>query len=390
MRKTTFAILTFAFIMTINKNIHAENYYANRWAIGAGYGVSYPKRPEANFKEIYDHGRNINGFLQYGISHDLSLVGSYSNILVKQKSNDQELELQPILLSFKYHPYTESSLVPYLKVGAGISSNRQEVLGETTDIRWNKFVAQGGLGLELFINPGFSLGVEGLYQHFVATPDQSPYRLLSALGSINIYFGEDNTTKKLRAEKKVSEEAAARLKEEKEQLEKTSQAQIENSQKAADDAEKARMLAEQQKTDAERQAQELQGQVQQAQNEMDEIKNMIARKDISPINFATGSDKLLVDSYQSLDKVAETAKKYPTLKLRIEGHTDNVGDDASNMKLSQKRAEAVRTYLISKGSLDSNLIEAVGFGESKPITSNDTAEGRAKNRRVEFMFSVNK
>jgi OOP family OmpA-OmpF porin len=70
-------------------------------------------------------------------------------------------------------------------------------------------------------------------------------------------------------------------------------------------------------------------------------------------------------------------------KIRVEGHTDNVGGQAHNMKLSQGRANAVRDYLVGKG-IDGARMESVGFGPDKPIASNKTAKGRAENRRTEF------
>jgi len=73
----------------------------------------------------------------------------------------------------------------------------------------------------------------------------------------------------------------------------------------------------------------------------------------------------------------------PTLKLKIEGHTDNAGNDDANMKLSEDRAEAVKTYLVSKG-ISADRITAEGFGETMPIADNGTAAGRTKNRRVEI------
>jgi outer membrane protein OmpA-like peptidoglycan-associated protein len=379
-------VLLLNFIVTAGLGIvDASNHYVNRWAIGGGYGASDPRRPDPAFKEEYEDGRITTGLIQYGLSRDLSLVASYANILVEKKDvNRTVLELEPMLLSVKYHPFTKAPLVPYLKLGAGVSANRMEVPTNLNDIRWNKFAAQGGIGLELFVNPGFSIGVEGLYHHFVATPDESPYRLVSAMGMVSVYFGEDSATKKLRSERNESQEEAARLKAEKEQL----AAEAQTAQVTADSAQQSAAAAEKARLDAERQAALLQGQVQQAQAEMEEMKNMIARKDISPVKFASGSDKLLVDSYPSLDKVAATAQKYPALKLRVEGHTDSMGDDASNLKLSQQRAEAVRAYLVTK-SVPAEKIEAVGLGETKPVADNKTGEGRAQNRRVEFIFSVN-
>ncbi len=71
------------------------------------------------------------------------------------------------------------------------------------------------------------------------------------------------------------------------------------------------------------------------------------------------------------------------MTIDIKGHTDNVGSDAANMKLSRDRAESVKAYLVSKGANPSR-IEATGYGESQPIATNGTAAGRQKNRRVEF------
>jgi outer membrane protein OmpA-like peptidoglycan-associated protein/opacity protein-like surface antigen len=89
-------------------------------------------------------------------------------------------------------------------------------------------------------------------------------------------------------------------------------------------------------------------------------------------------------SYPLLDNVAKIITDHPEISLvRVEGHTDSQGDDVSNMKLSQARAEAVRDYLTKKG-VASNRLKPIGFGETKPIADNATKEGRARNRRVEF------
>ena len=77
-------------------------------------------------------------------------------------------------------------------------------------------------------------------------------------------------------------------------------------------------------------------------------------------------------------------RQYQDLGLRIEGHTDNTGDDASNKTLSQSRAEAVRDYLVEQG-IDASRLEAVGLGEEQPVADNNTEEGRAQNRRVELV-----
>ena len=78
----------------------------------------------------------------------------------------------------------------------------------------------------------------------------------------------------------------------------------------------------------------------------------------------------------------------PSLKIELSGHTDNVGSNASNEKLSQKRAEAVRSYLVSRG-VDGLRITAIGYGSQRPVDENATKEGRANNRRTEFEITDN-
>jgi outer membrane protein OmpA-like peptidoglycan-associated protein len=77
---------------------------------------------------------------------------------------------------------------------------------------------------------------------------------------------------------------------------------------------------------------------------------------------------------------------YPSLHVAIEGHTDSVGSDQYNQDLSEHRAEAVRDYFVQQG-ISASAVEARGFGKSEPIASNDTAEGRQQNRRVELVLS---
>ncbi|MDI3493616.1 MAG: OmpA-OmpF porin, family, partial [Desulfomicrobiaceae bacterium] len=90
--------------------------------------------------------------------------------------------------------------------------------------------------------------------------------------------------------------------------------------------------------------------------------------------------------HQELANFATFMKEYPGVKVEIDGHTDSIGSDEYNQKLSQRRAEAVRMYLVQKLGMNPSMLTAVGFGESKPIASNDTEEGRAKNRRIEAVL----
>jgi outer membrane protein OmpA-like peptidoglycan-associated protein len=103
------------------------------------------------------------------------------------------------------------------------------------------------------------------------------------------------------------------------------------------------------------------------------------------ILFDTNSDRLKAESAPAIQAVARALGTNPALKLLIEGHTDSVGNDASNLDLSKRRAEAVKAVLVSQFSVDASRLTTNGLGATKPLDSNDTPQGRAQNRRVEFV-----
>lgn len=106
--------------------------------------------------------------------------------------------------------------------------------------------------------------------------------------------------------------------------------------------------------------------------------------------FATNKTELLPTAKSRLDEVATALKELkPGQTITVEGHTDSVGTDEMNMKLSQGRAESVRDYLISRG-VQKDVVSAVGKGESAPLAQNTTPDGRANNRRVEIIISHEK
>ena len=110
---------------------------------------------------------------------------------------------------------------------------------------------------------------------------------------------------------------------------------------------------------------------------------------IKGINFKTGSAEILKTSNKILDKAVKVMQDYPDIKLEIQGHTDDVGDDAANLELSQKRAESVKAYFEAKG-VPADRVTAKGYGETAPSAPIDGLKGgklkaaQAKNRRVEF------
>ena len=103
------------------------------------------------------------------------------------------------------------------------------------------------------------------------------------------------------------------------------------------------------------------------------------------IHFAVDSAEIRPESYSVLKEVAETLKAIPELRLRIVGHTDSTGTEEYNERLSLERAEAVKNYIISEFGIEGTMLETDGKGEAEPMADNSTPEGRAANRRVEFI-----
>lgn len=105
------------------------------------------------------------------------------------------------------------------------------------------------------------------------------------------------------------------------------------------------------------------------------------------VQFESGKATLTADSHARLDTIVEYMAHKLSAKIEISGHTDNVGGAKKNKRLSQARADAVRDYLVAKG-IDASRIQAVGYGDERPIASNATPEGRQENRRIEAMEAM--
>ncbi len=101
------------------------------------------------------------------------------------------------------------------------------------------------------------------------------------------------------------------------------------------------------------------------------------------IEFDAGKSDIKTKYNDQIKEVADYMKAHPNAKVAIQGHTDNVGDAGSNLKLSLAPANSVRAYLVNKFGIEPNRVKAVGYGQSRPIATNTTEEGRHKNRRVE-------
>jgi outer membrane protein OmpA-like peptidoglycan-associated protein len=193
---------------------------------------------------------------------------------------------------------------------------------------------------------------------------------------------------------RMKQEAVAAAQEaarQREEAEKAKAEAVAQQQVLAAETDKARAAAAQSdslRQQAEKEKQELRARLLQQLNSIlatrDSARGLIAN--MSDVLFRSGSFDLLPGARERLAKVSGIVLAYPSLHVAVEGHTDSVGGDQYNQDLSEHRAQAVRDYFVQQG-IPSGAVEARGFGKSEPIASNDTAEGRQQNRRVELVLS---
>jgi outer membrane protein OmpA-like peptidoglycan-associated protein len=191
--------------------------------------------------------------------------------------------------------------------------------------------------------------------------------------------------------KAEAEAARAQAEQAKAEAEKAKAEALAQQQALAAEAEKAKAAAAQSENlrqQAEQEKAELRARLLQQLNSIlatrDSARGLIAN--MSDVLFRSGSFELAPGARERLAKVSGIILAYPSLHLAVEGHTDSVGSDEYNQNLSEQRAQAVRDYFVQQG-IAADSVEARGFGKTQPIASNDTAEGRQQNRRVELILS---
>jgi outer membrane protein OmpA-like peptidoglycan-associated protein len=191
-----------------------------------------------------------------------------------------------------------------------------------------------------------------------------------------------------KAEAQQAAQEAARQKEEAEKAKAEAVAQQQALAAETAKAQQAAAQSEQLRQQAEKEKQDLRARLLQQLNTIlatrDTARGLIAN--MSDVLFKTGSFELLPGARERLAKVSGILLAYPTLHVQIEGYTDSVGTDDYNQQLSEKRAGTVRDYFVQQG-ISADSIESRGFGKTQPIASNETAEGRQQNRRVELVLS---
>jgi outer membrane protein OmpA-like peptidoglycan-associated protein len=207
-------------------------------------------------------------------------------------------------------------------------------------------------------------------------------------------------TARISAERDKAAAEAARLAAEAQVQQARALAAQSERDKATADA--ARVAAESARLAAEAQAQQARAAAAQADREKAALRDQLRQQlslvletretarglivNLSDVLFDTGRANLKPGAREKLAKVAGILLSHPGLNTQVEGHTDSVGDENYNQRLSKNRADSVRTYLVGQG-IASSAVGTAGFGEGQPVASNDTASGRQQNRRVELIVS---
>jgi outer membrane protein OmpA-like peptidoglycan-associated protein len=190
-------------------------------------------------------------------------------------------------------------------------------------------------------------------------------------------------------------EDAQRAREEKEQAEQKEAESARAAQLSAEEADQARRLAESRASEAEYARLEADLASQQITSLTRQLENLQLRETesgvvvtLGDVLFASGQTTLVEGGRSSLAEVVDLLQTEPDKKIRVEGHTDSLGDAEANLQLSEQRAQAVLEALVSMG-VSSERISALGMGEDFPIASNEDEEGRARNRRVDVILLDN-
>jgi outer membrane protein OmpA-like peptidoglycan-associated protein len=184
--------------------------------------------------------------------------------------------------------------------------------------------------------------------------------------------------------KQQADQAAQQAEQQQKEAEAARAAALAQQQAAEAQAEQARQAAAQAEKDKADMRAQLLAQLNAVLQTQDTARGLIVN--MSDVLFDTGSSTLRPAAREKLAKISGIVLAHPGLTLQIEGHTDSVGSDQMNQQLSERRADSVRDFLIGQG-VTGSAVTAKGFGKTQPVASNDTAEGRQRNRRVELVVN---
>jgi len=349
MKKTgilIFFVMLMAVVTTANAEIKARSFSVTPFAGG------YFFEGNEDLKDTYTVGVRAG----YNFTANLGLEG-YLNYIPAQveDANDADVKIYGYGVEGLYNFMPTSRIVPFVAVGIG--GYRYGTPSGMPDI--NKLTVDYGAGLKYFLKENIALRAD--VRHVLPLNDR--YNDLLVTFGVNFAFGG-----------KGKEVAAVKM-------EETPAPKVHETVVEAPPAPKAPEVKVEAQT------------APPAPAPIVEQKPVIKEKVSITLNIEFDTAKAVVKKKYNDDikKVADFMKTHPETNAVIEGHTDNVdrhNDPSRNIKLSQARGDSVRKYLIEKFGIDASRVSAVGYGPAKPIASNDTEEGRKKNRRIQAVIEA--
>jgi len=313
----------------------------SHWSIGLEGGASFATGSPAPGRD-YSDGNVFGIRVRQDLSERWAAALSFSSLQHNEEQiTTQKITAQPLMLFGQMSYLRTARWNPYLAAGLGISRNTRHVF--SVDETHTKGAAALGGGLEWSLPPITTFGVEALYRYFgTAASGEDPFAAVTVAATMNFYI-PDSWIPHKPAKPLVFRDPVRGPREE--------------------------LLTRE-----------------NAQTELSTIRQKIAANELAPVTFAPGSTELLPASFETLDAFGTVFTRYPKLKIRVEAHTFESGEDAQNLILSQQRAEAARDYLLKNTLLSPANFNALGVGNTQPVVDPSTPDARLKNERVEFVI----
>lgn len=306
-------------------------------------------------KNFTKSSSDLNNYNSFGLRVSKEIMDSLAIQLsyeyaddAKYKNNNQTTDLMRYAANLVYDFKNDSRLTPYSFIGGGYEKVNNKLADFDSQTIWN-----AGLGLRYALNETVSIFTEGRYTYKVETEDKDK---TIGLG-LSMKFGGQKAQPVV-VEEPVVEAPKA----------------VEPPKEAPKDSDGDGVIDELDKCP-------------NTPKGLKVDKDGCALNFNFHVNFDFDKSDIKSEQKQRVLEFANIMKENPLLSATIEGHTDSIGSDAYNEKLSQRRADAVRDALIEEG-IDAARLKAVGYGEAKPVADNNTEDGRAENRRVEANTNI--
>jgi len=379
-------------IPTTNVSAQNENRETSHWSLGVrGGGTYFRVSPNAG-----DHMENmswgVGGVLEYGIN-PLWGFGLSVDLLNFNRGDDMPGRTIDAglfgsvnllnLLSPNRTGWRRGGV--YFNLGGGLGFYNSEVVSQDIHVDGIAHFGLIGLGIEIPLGNTFALFGEGQYRRYAMSDDH-----LGGLPSHknDAYFASLGLRMKFNANRRdhVRNTRPATYRDEINALRSDLRQLQGQADKTASDVNNLDRRVNDDRRQQDATNQHLQNEIDELRRELEALRNQQVVV-FSNIEFQFDSHQLKPTSFAALDRIAADLRNDTNwTKLTLTGHTDNVGSNAVNQRLSVRRAEAVKAYLVQQG-VPASKIEVVGRGAEQPIATNNTREGRAQNRRVEFQLS---